>query len=485
MASTANPQAYRQTARDIIAIFFIKKHVFVMTLVGIFAGALGLSVLTPPIYETSTQLIVKPYNSKPLIFEQDISRMNVFSEVTEQTLNTVLFLLTSPEVLREVVLTHHLAPADDKEKILDEMNSLKGRIKAEPLTMSSVVKVTIRGRNPQAITDQLNTLVDAYIRHHIRVNQATEGRLKFFNEQTEYFRNQYDALNQELALTGKNLDIVDPAIQKENNLRLIKDLEVSKLQLSSQIESFTGKIDSFRAALKRFKGDGALVGLPAETMMTYPALVEMEKSLAQLQINRQRASNDYYSNAKPVLDADQQIANMKNQTRRSIEQIINDLETQIAALRRSIEDTDRKIAEIQKNGQNLLGNSLELERIAMEHKLIKDNYMLYSTKKEEARINEEKDRANFANVTVANRPVAPSSPWFPQPIKIIMLAIPLGVMLAFAFSAIAYAIEQRLWTPTDITLHSHLRVLGTFDEIAATAPPSPVPRKFFPMRWPK
>lgn len=483
--STPPQQAYRQTARDIVAIFFIKKHVFLMTLLGIFGGALGLGLLTPPTYETSTQLVVKPYNSKPLIFEQDLSRMNVFSEVTEQTLNTVLFLLSSPEVLQEVVLAHNLAPADNREKILDAMDALKGRIKAEPLTMSSVVKVTIRGRDPKAITDQLNTLVDAYIRHHIRVNQSTEGRLKFFNEQTEYFKNQYEKLNQELARTGKNLDIVDPVIQKENNLRLIKDLELSKLQLSNQIETFTGKIDSFRAALKRFKGDGALVGLPAEAMMTYPALVEMEKSLAQLQINRQRASNDFHANAKPVLDADQQIGNMRLQVRRSMEQIISDLETQVAALRRSIEEADRKIAEAQHNGQSLLGNSLELERLTMEHKLIKDNYMLYSTKKEEARINEEKDRANFANVTVANRPVTPTSPWFPQPTKIIMLAIPLGLMLAFAFSAIAYALEQRLWTPTDISLHSRLRVLGTFDEIASPATQSQLPSGLFRLRWAK
>jgi len=229
----------------------------------------------------------------------------------------------------------------------------------------------------------------------------------------------------------------------------------------------------------------ARAGLPAEAMMTYPALVEMEKSLAQLQINRQRASNDFHANAKPVLDADQQIGNMRLQVRRSMEQIISDLETQVAALRRSIEEADRKIAEAQHNGQSLLGNSLELERLTMEHKLIKDNYMLYSTKKEEARINEEKDRANFANVTVANRPVTPTSPWFPQPTKIIMLAIPLGLMLAFAFSAIAYALEQRLWTPTDISLHSRLRVLGTFDEIASPATQSHLPSGLFRLRWAK
>lgn len=470
-------QEYRQTTRDIVAIFFVKKHVFVLTLIGVIAGALGISLFIPPIYEASTQLVVKPYNSKPLIFDQDTSRMNVFSEVTEQTMNTVIFLLTSPEVLREVVLIHRLAPAGDEEKILEEVAALKGRIKAEPLTMSSVIKVTLRGRDPQAITAQLNTLADAYIRHHIRINQATEGRLEFFSEQTDFFRDQYERLNQQLAETGKRLDIIDPSLQKDTSLMLIKDLELSKSQLAGQVEVLRARIQSFSSALARFKEEDRLVGLPAETLISYPALVEMEKSLAQLLINRQRAISDFQPTSKQVRDADQQYVSMKTQIRRSMEHIIHDLRAQLASLSRSIDDIDAKIADIRQRGLELAGNALELERLALEHRLTKENYALYSTKREEARINEEKDRALFANVSVANRPVLPTSPWFPQRGKIIMLSIPLGLMLALAFSAMAYAMEQRLWTPTDIALHSGVRVLGAFDAVGVVEQP------LFPRPW--
>ena len=464
-------QAYRQTARDVVAIFFVKKHVFILTLIGVIAGALALSLLTPPIYEANTQLIVKPYNSKPLVFDQDSSRMNVFSEVTEQTLNTVIFLLTSPEVLKEVVIAHNLASPDNDDDVLEEIASLKGRIKAEPLTMSSVVKVSMRGRDPQAITAQLNTLVDAYIRHHIRVNQATEGRLKFFDQQTEYFRAQYDRLNESLANASKRLDIIDPSAQKDTNLILIKDLELSKSQMKSQIEAFRAKIESFRGAINNFKNNDRLAGLPAETLLTYPALVEMEKSLAQLLINRQRTVNDFQPSSKQVQDASQQYGAMKAQIRRSMEQIVLDLEGQIASLTRSMEDVDNKIADVRRRSINLTGDALEMERLSLEHRLTKENYSLYSAKREEARINEEKDRAQFANVTVANRPLTPNTPWFPQRAKIMMLAIPLALMLALAFTAMAYAMEQRLWTPTDMNLHTDLRVLGTFDAIGIIEEP--------------
>lgn len=456
---------YRQTTRDIVGIFFVKQHVFVLTLLGIIVGALAVSLLTPPIYETSAQLVVKPYNSKPLVFDQDSSRMNVVSEVNEQTLNTVIFLLTSPEVLREVVLHHELAPADDNEKILNEIEALKGRIKAEPLTMSSIVKVSMKGRDPQKITDELNTLIDAYIRHHIRVNQATEGRLKFFNDQTEYFRAQLEKLSNQLAETGKRLDIIDPNLQKDSSLMLIRDLEVSKSQLNTQAEALRAKTESIRAALARFRTEERLAGLPTETILAYPALVEMEKSLAQLLINRQRAIGDFLPSSKQVQDAENQYRAMKEQIRRYMEQIISDLQTQIEFIHRSMDDLDKKILIIRKRGVEMTGDMLEMDRLALEHKLIKENYTLYSAKKEEARINEEKDKAQFANVSVANRPNLPISPWFPQRGKIIALSIPLALMLAFAFSAMSYATEQRLWTPTDINLHTDLRVLGSLDSV--------------------
>jgi len=456
---------YRQTARDIVGIFFVKRDTFVLTFIGVIVGALLVSFLVPPIYEAGVQLLVKPQFSKPLLFDQDTSRLNLESNVNEQTMNTVIFLLNSPEVLREVVLAHKLAAPDDEEQILDQSEAIRSRIKAEPMTMSNIVKITMRGRDPQGVTDQLNTLVNAYIRHYIKVNQSTAGRLEFFTDQTKHFREQYGKLNQQLADASKRLEIIDPAIQKDSALATIRDLEVNKAQLKNQIESLRARADSFSSVLKRFDQEDHLAGLPGETMLLYPALVEMEKSLAQLLINRQRAHNDFRPSAKQVQDADRQYTNMKAEIRRNVEQIIADLNAQAASGQRATQDMDAKINDLRRRSIQLAGDALEMERLALEHKLTKENYTLYATKQEEARINEEKDRAQFANVTIASRPSVPISPWFPQRGKIMLLSLPLALMLALAFSAMSYAMEQRLWTPTDVALHTDLRVLGSLDSV--------------------
>jgi uncharacterized protein involved in exopolysaccharide biosynthesis len=457
----------QQTARDLASIFFIKKRVFLFTFFGVVLGALALSLLAPSIYETEMQLVVKPSNAKPLVFDEDSTRMNVFNDVSEKSLNTVIFMLTAPEVLRQVVLAHNLAEAGDEEAILNQINALKGSIKAEPLTMSSLISVTLRGRDPEVITAQLTTLANAYVRHHIQVNQATKGRLEFFTQQTEHFRQRYEDLTQKMGDAGKAMDIVDSKVQKDTGLSLIRDLEVNKLQMSTQIGLLIARINSFKSAIQRAQGNSnsTLSGLPAETISSYPSLVEMEKSLAQLHINRQRAMNDFQVSSKQVQDAEIQFASMKGQIHRSMAQIVNDLEVQVASLQRSINDADAKIQEIQRTGLSLTGNAALLEQVALELQLAKNNYLLYSAKKEDARINDEKDKAEFANISIAKKPTVPQSPWFPRKGMIMMVALVVGLMLALALSAVSYALEQRLWTPTDISLHSGLRVLGTFDVI--------------------
>ncbi|MBV5337861.1 MAG: hypothetical protein J0653_08065, partial [Deltaproteobacteria bacterium] len=71
MQTMANRQKeYHQTARDIVSVFFVKKSVFVLVFLGVIISALALSLLSPPIYEASVQLIVKPSISKPVVFDQ-------------------------------------------------------------------------------------------------------------------------------------------------------------------------------------------------------------------------------------------------------------------------------------------------------------------------------------------------------------------------------------------------------------------------------
>ena len=464
-----------QTARDIISIFFLKRRAFSLTFIGVIVGALALSYLTPPIYQSTAMLLIKPQYSKPLIFDQDSARQNTYeaAKVDENTLNTFIFLLSVPEVLREVVVQHNLAKSADEKDILQAIDAVRGRFKAEPQTQSSIIQLTYRGDGSKEVADQLNTLIDAYIHYHIQTYQATKGRFAFFDDQTQQYRNKYLQVTNELVAASKDLNVIKPDIQKEKGLSLIRDLELNKSQLRDKMQLIRDRNATFRSVLSRLKRDSPevlLPSLPTEAIQGYPALVEMEKSLAQLLINRQRAHADFYPGSKPVLDADNQYNNMKEQIRLQMQQITNDLGAEMSALSSGIKDLDAQIAQVTRSNVKLTGDALAFESLELEQRMNKDNYVMYNTKKEEARINDKKDQAMFANIELVSRPSAPTSPWFPQRGNIMLLAIPLALILAMAVSAGSYAWEKRVWTPTDLNMHTQLYYLGSLD--AAEAKPA-------------
>ena len=469
MTNTENTpdELYVQSARDIVSIFFLKKHVFILTFIGVIVGALLLSFLTPPIYQSTAVLLVKPQFSKPLVFDQDTSRVNIeSSRVDESTMNTYIHLLTSPEVLRQVVVKHQLAKSADERDILMAINSLRGRFKAEPQSLSSIIQLTYKGGEAQAVAEQLNTLIDAYISYHIQTYQSTKGRFEFFDDQTQQYKNQYRQVTNELVAASKEFNVIKPDIQKEKSLSSLKDLEFNKSQIREKIQLLRARNATFGSVLSRLKVDtpeAVLPSIPREAVQNYPALVEMERSLAQLLINRQRARSDFQAGSKPVMDADDQYVNMKLQIRRQMEQITTDIGIQIASSNDAINDIQAQINEVTKSNVQLAGDALKFESMELEQRISRDNYIMYNTKREEARINDKKDLAMFANIEVVARPSVPTSPWFPQPGTIMLLAIPLAFILALGMSAGSYVLEKRVWTPTDLRMHTQLNYLGSLD----------------------
>lgn len=462
--STKQREGSKLTFRDVVAIFFYTKRVFIFTFIGVLIGAILLAFLSPPSYKVTARLVVKPRFEKPVIFEGANPRFNVADRVDQQTLNTIVHLFSAPDVVREVVRQHDLAPMSDEPAVKNEVSKIQSRIKVEPLALSDIIQVTYRAGDAEDARDQLNTLLDSYIAYHIRVNQGVDGSMEFFDQQARFYRDKYIKLSNELAAARKNLNIANPNIQADNQLAVVRDLEMRKAEIDGRINLAAERLAYIRAAHKKIGSDG-FVGLSAQVRQSYPALVEMERSLAQLIINKQRAESDYLPGAKPVDDARQQLSNMRRQIRTYMDQIIDGLRVELDSAQKELGAVQESIRNANANVGQLSSDGVILQRIEFDRDLAEQNYRLYENKREEARISDEKDRSLFANVSIASRPSAPNSPWFPNRPLIIMLAIPLALVLALIASLLAYTSDQTLRNPSDVTSRTRLRLLGSLDAV--------------------
>lgn len=456
-----------QTIRDIVSIFFIKKTLFIVSFCAVVLAALAVVLLYPPIYEVNAKLVIKPQIETPVVFDKDVSRVNYENRVDTQMINTVIELLKSEPVMTDVVLAHGLASQEDELALQKAVFKLSSTFQAEPLSLSNIIQLRLRGGNPNEIVSQLNTIIDTYISYHINVNQTSKSSLDFFDKQTSTFQSRFKQLTNDLADESQRVNVANPTLQKENLLQLIRSLEYRKAELAMETSSLRERIILISKTKKNIRGDDKWVGLPREILDSFPALIEMSKAIAQLIINKQRAMSDYLPDSKAVIDAESQYRNMHRQIHAQMKQIIDELETKLQGRIGESKELDLKVAEVQAELGHLTASSINLERLQLEHNLARNNYTLYSTKREEARINLEKDQALFANVSIATRPVKPLVPWFPQKTKIMLMAIVLAFFLAMGLCIAAYSLDQRVVMPNDIISKTNIRYLGSLDDMSA------------------
>jgi len=458
-----------QTARDVISIFFYKKNVFVGVFAGILLITIAIAFLSPPRYETSADLLVKPALARPFAITPEGA--GIFTtEVTLKNLNTIIFLLQSSEHLAQVAEKLGMAKREDPIDMQKAIARLKSRLQAEPLTESNVIKVSFSSDNPQEAAKTLDALVKSFVDYYIEINRLSGG-IEFFRNQTEYLQKRLEQLNREIEQVSSQTGVVDPAVQRQSLLQLVRDLEQERMRTLTSIEQIRAKYGAFTEALKRFEtqgGGSGSIGLPKTAVYEYPALVEMEKSLAQLTINLQRARNDYQAGAKPVRDAEAQYGNMRQQIRQYLRQIIDDLKVEERSARNLLDALEKRIDDLSRQTVQLSGASLTLEQLQLERDLARKQYGLYVDKQEEARINQAKDDARFVNVSIAARPQPPASPVFPRPGLMIALALLIGPLIAAGVSAAVYQAEQRIYTQSDAA--GLVPLLGVLDEQPGLSP---------------
>lgn len=453
------------TFRDIVAIFFYTKRVFVFTFIGVIIGALMLAFLSPSTYTAKARLLVKPQIQKPVVFDAGAdARFNVGDTVSDQTLNTVVHLFKSADVLKEVVKTNNLAPMDDESEVLDTISQLRSQFVAEPLATSNIVEITYKASTAAESRDQLNSLLDAYIDYYIDINQGLKGRLEFFDEQVALFRDRYIQLSNELAVARKNLNLANPNLQADNMLAVVRNLETRKAEIIGQQKAAQQRRAFLESAYTKV-GTSGYVGLTADLRQNYPALVEMERSIAQLIINKQSAESNFQPGSKPVKDAVVQYENMRAQIRGYIREIINKLQAEGESGEEEIRSLQESIEEAQANVGQLSADAVILQRIEFERDVAEKNYRLYEDKREAARISDAKNRSQFANVSIANRPLTPNAPSFPNIPLILMLSVPVGILFALVASILAYSSNQALRSPADVQSRTRLRLLGTLDAV--------------------
>lgn len=420
----------------------------------------------------------------PSAEKQSVSLMNP-PIVSEEELNSEVELLNSRDLLRRVVITSGLAnlkghqeigpapSASEDRRIEKAVRELDRNLDATPVRKTNIIRVVYKNRDPQLAARVLSDLSRLYLEKHRDVHRLP-GQYKFFDQEAERYRRSLALAEQRLADFPRKYGVVSPSLSRDITLQKLNDFNASLQQTRAAIAETEHRVGDLEQQASTTPDRITTQFHRADN----PQLLEIMKStLLNLDLKRSELLAKYQPSYRPVQEVEKEIANTRaaiasedsapvkdetsdiNPVREWIRSELTKSRADLQGLRARAASTDETIRDYQAKASELEQRSIEQGDLLRTAKEEESNYLLYLSKREEARITESLDQTHILNVTVAEEPIVPALPAHAPAVYamttfFLMILMSVGLMLALHY------LDTTLRSESDIEFFLHTRMLA-------------------------
>ncbi len=433
----------------------IRRHwrLFVLVFAACFITiAIGIKLL-PVKYESRMRLLVSSERQDLVISPDEGKTTSSYQDFAENRVNSEIALMTSRDVLRDVVLKSGMghepgtvsAAGPPSPWYMDSaVNSLGRHLEIAPVKKSDVIEVTYKGRSPEQATEVLKNLADVYLSEHLRAH-AQPGSFKFFDEQANSFSGKLAQSENELKQFREQHALDDP---DEKSAMALKALDAEALldDATAQSADYEGRI---KQAIRKMDSLDPRVTSLVRTSPQSGLITELSDKLADLQNRRTEMMMKFLPGDRLVKEVDQEIAETssmlkaaqahplvetttdQNEVRRDMEKelmtsevALNGLVARKARLASILNDYRSRLSDI-------AGASAENDELTRAVNEDEQNYLLYSKEREEARIAASLDRQRITDVALVESPTYEVQPVSPVVSTDMEIGFLLSLMIAY------------------------------------------------------
>jgi uncharacterized protein involved in exopolysaccharide biosynthesis len=454
----------------------ISSFVLVLAVIYAFAGAT---------YRAHLRVLVRRGRSDPPVTGQqnappDFSRV----EVTEEELNSEAELIKDDDVLQRVAEANDLAAHDwlrwirpreePAARVERAAKKLAGQLTVESIKKTNLIAVSYDAADPQLAAHVLQSLSAAYLEKHMKVHRPA-GQFHFFDQQTAESRRQLEQAEGKLLAFTKSHDVVVAAQQRDLILQRLDaaegsygrtqlqmgetdhrirelDAEVAELPQRSTTQVRTADNPELLRALKATLLDLQLKKIQLLTKFepSHPLVQEVQQQVLQAEstITAQKLA--------PVLDE----TTDKNANFEWAKGELQKACVDMTGLQARNATARGQLAEYRSQARQMGDDAITQDDLTSSEKAAQENYLLYVKKREEARIADALDEDGIVNVAIAEQPVVPALPVWPQTSVVvvgIMVAVASGTGASFA----ADYLDPGLRTPEEAFSCLKLPVLAS------------------------
>ena len=467
--------------RDILTVLFKHKtkilSVFFATTLTVIAG----TFIMTPVYEAYSSILVKI--GREHIYRPEIGTGNPAISIDwEATVNSEIQIATSHDLMQlviEAIGVEKLYP-DLEESPPADMTPLEAAIlvfeealSINQVSNSNVIEVSFEHESPEMSAQAVNQLIDFLKAKHLRIfsdpkASFLEKQVLIYEQNLNDSKSRLQKFKQEYGLSSH---------EEEGRLKLgqRKDLDITLKTAEHEMQSLGSKLTALREQMKNTPKEIPLTSVSEQ----HRVIDEAKSDLLDHRRKEQELLTKYKESSRLVVEVRKEIELIeefikeqgdelsdrvttgKNPVYQQIEMQALSAESELHALlskqkvlKRQIQDLDTKLA---RHGE--LGK--ELADLEHDVELDQQNYEMYLNKVEEARISEEMDRLNMANISVIQSAIIPAEPIRPKKALNIVLGIFLGAAAGIALAFISEYLEGGYTRPEQAARDLGLPVLAS------------------------
>lgn len=478
------------TLRDGASALFRRKALVLFTFLALVLGTAIVTWLLPNKYESRMKILVKNQRVDVVITPEATggAPVGVESEVSENTINSEIELLTSRDLLSQVAKESGLGqagpswfwkkPVPEAERIEKAAADLSKDLIITPVKKANVISISYSANSAEVAAAVLKKLGELYLEKHLKLHHPA-GASDFFKDKADQYETQLQDSEKQLTDFQQSNNLVVLAQQKDLTLQKTAEAKSKLLDSEAAVNEATNRIKRIEQQLA---GTPKRIVTQSKSIPAQYSAERLNTMMVELQNRRTQLLTKFRPDDRLVREVDDQIRTTKTALAKAEGQTSVEQATDLNPLRQTLE-TELSRARLEQTGaqarrgtlagqlrdyegalRKLEGDTTRHNDLQRQVKEAEENYQLYAKKREEARIADELDRQKITNVSIAEAPAVPRIPSSPnRPLNLV-----LGVFVAAVLSlGSVFSVEMlgdTIHTPRQLEALTGSTVLATVPE---------------------
>ena len=471
------------TLRDVAVVGFRHGKAVTLCFVGVLLGTIVSAMLWPR-YKAETEILIQRERVDPVVTAQQTSPVMVRDEISEEELNSEVELMSSEDVIRNVVTSTGLDKASSswlgmgkspEQRTAAAVRRLRSGLSIEALPKTNIIRVTYTARKPEMAARVLNALDTAYVEKHSELHHAT-GQFAFFDQQTAKAKQELDDAENRLKAFPTETAVPNPMLAKDIALQKVNEFNSSLGQTRAAIAETQERIATMEQLAKSTPSRLTTQMKDADDA---PVLQQMKSTLLNLELKRSEMASKYQPDYPPLQELEREIAstNAAIAGEKPLKDVTTDqnpayvwLESELVRAKAELKGSEAKATETEAIIRQTLASTRQLDQAGVEQqellrtaKTAEENYLLYLRKREEARINDALDLAKVLNVAIAEKASVPSFP-SQSPWSLSLMAVALAITVSGGMVFALEYLNPSFRTPAEVETVLNVPVLAAIPD---------------------